>query len=83
MDLGAELEQHAIEIVTLPPTALATLNPESLPELRTIVVAGEQCSAELARVWSKGRDLINGYGPTETTVCASLYHCAEGFGLGV
>ncbi|HCY85951.1 MAG TPA: non-ribosomal peptide synthetase, partial [Desulfobacteraceae bacterium] len=72
---GAALEEtlvrHAITHVTLPPTALAVMRPETLFALSTIVVAGEACPPELARLWSKGRVFINAYGPTESTVCAS------------
>ena len=66
--LREQLQQHSIELVMATPTALATIEHEGLPSLRTVVTLGEVCSAELAARWSTGRRLINGYGPTETTV---------------
>ncbi|OQW92260.1 MAG: hypothetical protein BWK79_15060, partial [Beggiatoa sp. IS2] len=66
------LQQQAITIVTLPPSILASLLVESLPHLRTIIVAGEACSPQLIRHWAVGRQFFNGYGPTETTVCATI-----------
>jgi len=66
------LRKQAVTTVILPPSVLAALPAESFPELQTLIVAGEACSAELAAQWSKGRRFFNGYGPTETTVCATI-----------
>jgi amino acid adenylation domain-containing protein/non-ribosomal peptide synthase protein (TIGR01720 family)/FkbM family methyltransferase len=60
-----------VNTVTLPPSALSVLSPESLPELHTVVVAGEACPPDLARRWSRVRRFVNAYGPTEATICAS------------
>jgi amino acid adenylation domain-containing protein/non-ribosomal peptide synthase protein (TIGR01720 family) len=68
------LNRHAISTVTLPPTALRALPSASLPDLRTLVVAGEQCDRTTLLDWSAtGRQLINAYGPTEGTVCATMW----------
>jgi surfactin family lipopeptide synthetase A len=64
--------------VTLPPSVLAVLPDEPLPALRTLVTAGEACSAALVARWSKGRRFINAYGPTEGTVCATQAECTDG-----
>ncbi|MCP4655899.1 MAG: amino acid adenylation domain-containing protein, partial [bacterium] len=60
-----------ITATLLPPTALAMMEDDDLPELSTLLVGGEACSSELARQWFAGRRFINAYGPTETTVCAT------------
>jgi amino acid adenylation domain-containing protein len=65
------LQRQEVTTVTLPPTALAALPEAALPALRTLVVAGEACSVDLARRWAAGRRLVNAYGPTEVTVCAT------------
>jgi thioesterase domain-containing protein len=46
-----------------------------LPELETIITAGEACSTELVLKWGQERRFYNAYGPTETTVCASASLC--------
>ncbi|HYO14895.1 MAG TPA: amino acid adenylation domain-containing protein, partial [Thermoanaerobaculia bacterium] len=69
--LLALLRERGITNVTLPPTALTVTPPEDLPELRSLVVAGEACPPELAERWSAGRRFVNAYGPTEATVCAT------------
>jgi amino acid adenylation domain-containing protein len=71
-ELLRTLKENAIEVVTLPPSAAALLPETELPALKTLVTAGEACSADLVRRWAPGRRYINAYGPTETTVCATL-----------
>jgi amino acid adenylation domain-containing protein len=73
------LREEAISVVTLPPSVLAVLpTQEVFPELKTLVVAGEACPAELVERWGRGRRFVNGYGPTEATVCATLGLCRPG-----
>jgi amino acid adenylation domain-containing protein len=66
------LREAGITHVTLPPSVLAALPPEELPALRTLIAAGEACSAEIVRRWAPGRRFLNAYGPTEVTVCATF-----------
>ncbi len=74
-DLAELLRAGEVQVVTLPPSVLATLPECALPALHTLVVAGEACPAELARRWSVGRRMLNAYGPTEATVCATAGDC--------
>ncbi|HEX7313565.1 MAG TPA: amino acid adenylation domain-containing protein, partial [Pyrinomonadaceae bacterium] len=71
------LREREITNLTIPPSILSSLPAEELPALRTIIVAGEACSAENVARWSKGRRFFNAYGPTETTVWATLAPCAD------
>ena len=48
------------------------IDAEQLNPNCTIISAGENCSLDLARKWSKNRLFINAYGPTEAAVCTSL-----------
>jgi amino acid adenylation domain-containing protein len=71
------LRDNAITTVTFPPSVLALLPPEEFPALRTVIVAGEACWAELVTRWaSDDRLFCNAYGPTENTVCISIAECA-------
>ena len=74
-DILRLMREHGITTATLPPSLLAVLDPEDLPDLETIVAAGEHCSGEIVARWAPGRQFFNAYGPTETTVCASMYLC--------
>ncbi len=71
------LRAQAITTVTFPPAVLAMLPDGPLPALRTIIAAGEACSADIAARWSDGRLFINAYGPTEATVCATAADCSN------
>jgi amino acid adenylation domain-containing protein len=76
-DLIGLLREQSITNVTLPPSVLAALPADELPALRTVVSAGEECSADLVARWGKGRRLVNAYGPTEATVCATAAECTD------
>ncbi len=68
------LADQKITTITLPPSVLAVWPEDArLPDLKTIITAGEKCPAELVKRWQPGRQFVNAYGPTETTVCASIY----------
>ncbi|MEV6768183.1 amino acid adenylation domain-containing protein [Nocardia sp. NPDC051030] len=72
---GEELARvlRALEVTHLnvTPAVAGSLEPDTLPRLRTVVVGGDSCPPELPVRWA-GRCVINGYGPTETTVTATL-----------
>jgi amino acid adenylation domain-containing protein len=69
--LAQLLQSQQIEIATLPPSVLRMVQHGDFPALKTLVVAGEACTPDLAK-WSSGRTMFNAYGPTETTVCATI-----------
>ncbi|MFR9749756.1 amino acid adenylation domain-containing protein [Nocardia sp. 004] len=70
-ELAEALRAHHATHLDATPAVVRSLDPATLPDLRTVVVGGDICPAELATLWS-GRALLNGYGPTETTVTATL-----------
>ncbi|WP_143642355.1 amino acid adenylation domain-containing protein, partial [Streptomyces viridochromogenes] len=73
---GPQLSELIVEFgvthATLPPATLPVLAESGgLPSGLTLVVAGEACSAEVARTWSRNRRMVNIYGPTEATVAST------------
>jgi amino acid adenylation domain-containing protein len=69
--LAETVRRLAITHITMPPSALTSLAPGSLPQGMTLVVAGEAVPAGLVRMWSAGRRMVNLYGPTECTTIST------------
>ncbi|WP_062985006.1 non-ribosomal peptide synthetase [Nocardia anaemiae] len=70
-EMAEVLRAHRVTHLNVTPAVVGSLDPATLPELRTIVVGGDACPPELVATWS-GRSLLNGYGPTETTITVTL-----------
>ncbi|HWM92624.1 MAG TPA: amino acid adenylation domain-containing protein [Thermoanaerobaculia bacterium] len=66
------LRGRRITACMFPPSVLAQVPEDPGPGLRTILVAGEACPADLVERWAPGRRFVNCYGPTETTVWATF-----------
>jgi non-ribosomal peptide synthetase-like protein len=76
--LAAFLQEERVTVLYCVPTLLATIDL-NVPTLRTLVVGGEACPADLVKRWSRpGRRLLNTYGPTETTVTATYSELVPG-----
>jgi amino acid adenylation domain-containing protein len=81
-ELVKVMGDQKVTAITLPPSVLAVLPQEILPELQTIITAGEAVSGDLVDKWGKERQFFNAYGPTETTVCASMHLCEGSYPQG-
>ncbi|MCU1640641.1 MAG: tycC 4 [Nocardia sp.] len=74
---GVELADFAraqrVTHLGMTPSAAASLDPATLPDVQSIAVGGEAVPAELVRRWiAAGRIIIDAYGPTETTVVVNM-----------
>ncbi|HEX6402330.1 MAG TPA: Pls/PosA family non-ribosomal peptide synthetase [Pseudonocardiaceae bacterium] len=73
-ELSKFLNDTGVTVFYCVPTLLATLSGD-LPTVRSLIVGGEACPAELVQRWSSPkRRILNTYGPTEATVTAT---CGE------
>lgn len=66
--LERSIMRHGIDTLIATPTALTSLTPENVPNLRLIVSTGEPCPPSLLERFSPFVRFVNAYGPTEATV---------------
>ncbi|MGX1572664.1 amino acid adenylation domain-containing protein, partial [Paenibacillus terrae] len=71
------MKEHQITVATLPPTYAVYLEPEHMPNLRTLFTAGSASSTELVHKWKDQVAYYNGYGPTENSVATSVWSVSE------
>ncbi len=77
-ELGSFLERMEVTYFSTVPTLLSTI-PDSIPSLRTLVLSGEICPAELVNRWAHAPlKMWNVYGPTEGTVNTTAFLCEPG-----
>jgi len=67
------LREKRITSIQFPPSVLASVPDDNLPDLEVVMVGGEVYPPDLVARWAVGRCLFNVYGPTEATVWATLY----------
>jgi aspartate racemase len=72
-ELAERIYAEHVTHAAFTPTVLASLHPDELDTLDTLVLGGEVCPPDLANRWVPGRTVINVYGATETTI----HSCAD------
>jgi amino acid adenylation domain-containing protein/non-ribosomal peptide synthase protein (TIGR01720 family) len=71
--LTEQLRADGITNLAAPPVILSTVDPSRCGELATVATGGSVLAPEVARVWSRGRRLLNNYGPSEATITATVF----------
>ena len=78
-DLEETILRHRIDVVTLPPSVLALVDPARLAgRLAAVIAAGEALPPALADRWSAATILFNAYGPTENSICSTVKRVVPG-----
>ncbi|KAF7117580.1 hypothetical protein CNMCM5793_006632 [Aspergillus hiratsukae] len=70
-DLAGAIRRLNTNFISFPPSIANTIQPKSVPSVKTIVTGGEKMTASHIDRWSD-RCVINAYGPSESTVMATM-----------
>jgi pristinamycin I synthase-3/4 len=79
--LAAMVRAERVSHAMIPPSALASIEPDAVPDLESLICGGEAVGSALAARWSVGRRMVDGYGPTETTIMACASDPLHGDGV--
>lgn len=72
------VQNHALDVITLPAAYLGELDLEQLRKVRTLISGGEAPPVEQVAAFLKYGNYCNSYGPTETSICATVYRLDKG-----
>ncbi len=70
------MREHAVSVVTFPPSYLHLFEKAAFQGLRVLITAGESPVTDDALHYAGQLEYFNAYGPTETCVCASIKRVA-------
>ncbi|KAJ5637561.1 hypothetical protein N7490_007440 [Penicillium lividum] len=70
-NLGGAIRRMEANYMSSPPAIVNTLEPKTVPTLKTIITGGEKMPANHIDRWGD-RFVINAYGPSEATVVATV-----------
>ncbi|RHZ65567.1 Nonribosomal peptide synthetase 1, partial [Aspergillus turcosus] len=81
-DLAGAIRRLNANFVSFPPSIANTIQPKSVPSVKTIVTGGEKMTVSHIDRWSD-RCVINAYGPSESTIMATMSVKVDGAGVRV
>ena len=85
-ELGRALASSRADLVQLTPTVAGLVEPETVPDLKILVLTGELATRETIVHWIGRLQLMNAYGPAEAGLNTSLNlliaHESEGSNIG-
>ncbi|KAL6239813.1 hypothetical protein BDW75DRAFT_236072 [Aspergillus navahoensis] len=70
-DIVRAINRMNVNFICLTPSFARFINPSSIPQVKTVLLAGEAMSRADLEAWSHIK-LLNAYGPTEAAVCAAV-----------
>lgn len=74
-DVVGAMKRMKVNWAVLTPSFIRQITPEEVPELKTLILAGEAMSASDISVWGSAVSLVNGYGPSECAVASLVNSC--------
>lgn len=70
--LSEYMRDAKVNFAILTPSVAQILSPVSVPDLRTLALAGEAWGQEIVNIWRDSVRLFNAYGPTEATILSAI-----------
>ncbi|KAI5920756.1 hypothetical protein F4810DRAFT_397253 [Camillea tinctor] len=70
-DIVGAIKSFGVNTLTLTPTVLGLIDPQDVPNMRTVAIGGEVIPESVVLTWAPVTNLIEIYGPTETAVLAT------------
>ncbi|KAH8691335.1 putative nonribosomal peptide synthase [Talaromyces proteolyticus] len=71
-DIASFIRDYQINWAQLVPSVARTIHPDSLPDLKTLVLTGEPLTKGDIEKWHHRIRLVNAYGPTECTILCAI-----------
>ena len=71
-NIAEVINEMNITWTLLTPSFVQTMQPSSIPNLKTLVLGGEAMSQSHITTWADRLELINAYGPSEAAVVATV-----------
>lgn len=69
--IAEAITRMKVDWAVLTPSFVNTLDPATVPTLKTLCLAGEAMTAAHIATWAPYVNLINGYGPSECCICCT------------
>ncbi|KAJ5894898.1 hypothetical protein N7495_006589 [Penicillium taxi] len=70
-NIAEAMTRMNVSWAVLTPSFVNTIDPSTVPTLKTLALAGEAMSAAHVAAWTPYVQLVNGYGPSECCVCTT------------
>jgi amino acid adenylation domain-containing protein/thioester reductase-like protein len=70
-NIAEAIARMEVDWAVLTPSFVNTIDPSTVPTLKTLALAGEAMSAAHVAAWTPYVRLVNGYGPSECCVCTT------------
>ncbi|CAI6337954.1 unnamed protein product [Periconia digitata] len=86
-DLGLVMSHMRATLVDLTPSVASLVNPEDVPTLSTLILAGEKVEPKDVLRWPRSVKVINAYGPAEcapmATINSNVNRSAPSISIGI
>ena len=70
--LAMAMQKHGVNYANLTPSVASLIDPDDVPHLKTLILAGEPVTRTLVESWCNRVRLVNAYGPTECSVLSLI-----------